>query len=158
VEGFSTSQYTERTGRPPPPCYLHHSGPPACWTGTPLGCGPPARPQAHWPLPHRLSATGGLQHHQTPAPNLPRRCRQTALDAKRVTPELLRLKFYCSCTRDFFFFSLRVCLSCSLFNYPPSLPVDFSGSPFFFSLFFFFPLLSFFVIFTIVSELILNYT
>jgi hypothetical protein len=28
--------------------------------------------------------------------NLPRRCRQTGLDAKGVTLELLRLKFYCS--------------------------------------------------------------
>jgi hypothetical protein len=30
--------------------------------------------------------------------NLPRRCRQTGIDAKRATPELLRLKFYCSWT------------------------------------------------------------
>jgi hypothetical protein len=30
---------------------------------------------------------GRLGHHQTPAPNLPRRCRQTGLDAKGVTPE-----------------------------------------------------------------------
>jgi hypothetical protein len=109
------------------------------------------------PLPARLpTTTGGLQHHQTPAPNLPRRCRQTALDAKGVTPELLKLKFYCSWARDFFsfsfFFSLSVCLSCSLFDCPPSLPVDFFGSPFFFLfLFFFFSFFLGFVSFTIVS-------
>jgi hypothetical protein len=40
--------------------------------------------------------TGGLQHCQMPDPNLPKRQRQTGLDAKGVTPELLRLKFYCS--------------------------------------------------------------
>jgi hypothetical protein len=84
---------------------------------------------------HQLPpATGGHQHHQTPAPNLPRRHRQTGQDTKGVTPELLRLKFYCSWTRDFFlffFFSLRVCLSCMLFDCPLSLPVDFLGSPFF---------------------------
>jgi hypothetical protein len=39
------------------------------------------------------------------APNLPRRHRQTRLDAKGVTPELLRLEFYCSWTGNFFFFS-----------------------------------------------------
>jgi hypothetical protein len=52
-------------------------------------------------------------------------------------------------------------LSCSLFAHPPSLLIDFFGSPFFF----FFPLsfsfFSFFlgfVSFTIVTQLILNYT
>jgi hypothetical protein len=48
--------------------------------------------------------TGGLQHRQMPAPNLLGRprptgeqiSRKTALDAKGVTPELPRLKFYCS--------------------------------------------------------------
>jgi hypothetical protein len=30
-----------------------------------------------------------------PAPNLPKRHRQTRMDAKGVTPEVLRLKFYC---------------------------------------------------------------
>jgi hypothetical protein len=44
------------------------------------------------------------------APNLLRRCRQTGLDAKGVTQELLRLKCYCSWTGNFFFFSLSVCL------------------------------------------------
>jgi hypothetical protein len=51
-------------------------------------------------------ANGGHQHHQTPAPNLPRRCRQTGLDAKGVITELLRLKFYCSWTGDSFFIFL----------------------------------------------------
>jgi hypothetical protein len=130
VEVFSTSQYTERTGGPLP----------ACWTGRPL----PHRPAS--PRTHRDSAlmaqrlppaTGRLQHHQMPAPNLPSRCRQTELDAKGVTPELLRLKFYCSWTGDFFFLFYK-CLSCSLSDCPPSLPVNFFGSPFFFSFFFFF--------------------
>jgi hypothetical protein len=40
--------------------------------------------------------TGGLQHDQMPTPKLLRRCKQTGLDAKGVTTELLRLKFYCS--------------------------------------------------------------
>jgi hypothetical protein len=51
----------------------------------------PARPPpAHWPIgpstgppAHQsLSTTGGLQQHQMPPPNMPRRCRQTGLDAK----------------------------------------------------------------------------
>jgi hypothetical protein len=67
------------------------------------------------------------------APNLPRKHRQTELDAKGVTPELLRLKFYCSEPGFFFFFffSLSVCLSCVLLDCLPSLPVDFFGFPFF---------------------------
>jgi hypothetical protein len=36
--------------------------------------------------------------------NLPRTHRQTGLSAKRVTPELLRLKFYCSWTRNLFIY------------------------------------------------------
>jgi hypothetical protein len=105
----------------------------------------PTRPSAH-----RLqTTTGGLQHHQMPAPNLPRRNRQTGLDAKVVTPELLRLKLYCFWTRDFFcsffsfffLFSLSICLSCSLSDCLPYLLVDFFGSPFFFFPFFFFFLL-----------------
>jgi hypothetical protein len=61
-------------------------------------------PPAHQPLP----ATGMFQHQQTLATNLPRRHRQTGLDAKGVTPDILRLKFYCSWTKNFFlfFFSL----------------------------------------------------
>jgi hypothetical protein len=39
---------------------------------------------------------GGLQHCHMLAPILPRKHRQTGLDAKAVTPELLSLKFYCS--------------------------------------------------------------
>jgi hypothetical protein len=68
-------------------------------TGTP-GLHPPTGPPAH----HLPPAKTELQHHQMPAPNMPRRGRQTGLDAKGVTPELLRLKFYCSWTRNFFFF------------------------------------------------------
>jgi hypothetical protein len=52
-------------------------------------------------------------------------------------------------------------LSCSLSDYPPSLPVDFFGSPFFFFSFFFFSFSFFFlgfVSFIIGSKLILNYT
>jgi hypothetical protein len=37
--------------------------------------------------------------------NLSRRHWQKGLDAKVVKPELLRLKFYCSRTGDFFFFA-----------------------------------------------------
>jgi hypothetical protein len=54
------------------------------------------QPIKSFSTPHYTEKTGGLQHHQTLAPNLPRRCRQTGLEAKGVTPELLRLKFYCS--------------------------------------------------------------
>jgi hypothetical protein len=46
--------------------------------------------------------TGGLQYHRMLAPNLPRRGTQTGLDAKGVTPELLRLKLHCSWTGKFF--------------------------------------------------------
>jgi hypothetical protein len=53
---------------------------------------------AHRPLVPCLPAT---RHRR--APKLPRRHRQIGLDAKGVTPELLRLKFYCSWTIDFFF-------------------------------------------------------
>jgi hypothetical protein len=101
-------------------------------------------PPAHTKLLH---ATLHWENRKAPAlpdsgSNLPRRCRQTELDAKGVTPELLRLKFYCFWTGNFFSF-LSVCLSCSLFDCPPSLPVDFFGSPFF-SFFFFFLFLSWF--------------
>jgi hypothetical protein len=55
-------------------------------------------------MPPYTEKTGGLQHHKTLAPNLLGRrrptgeqiIRQPGLDAKGVTPELLRLKFYCS--------------------------------------------------------------
>jgi hypothetical protein len=67
-------------------------------TGSPV-CSPPTGLLAHWLPP----ATAGLHHHQTPDPSLPVSRRQTGLDAKGVTPELPRLKFYCSWTRDFFF-------------------------------------------------------
>jgi hypothetical protein len=79
------------------------------------------------------------------APNLPRRCRQTGLDAEEVTPEPLTLKFYCSWTRNFFSFSFK-CLSCSLFECPPSFPVDFFGSPCFFFRFLFLLSLSFLIL------------
>jgi hypothetical protein len=146
-QGSVTCQATRptphRTARLPP------HGP----TGPPLASPPGYHLPAHWPLP----TTGGLKHHQTLAPNLPRRCRQTGLDAKGVTPEQLRLKF-CSWTRNFFsffffLFSLSVYLSCSLSDCPPYLPVDFLGCPFFFP----FPSFSFFsfflgiVSFTIIS-------
>jgi hypothetical protein len=88
--------------------------------------------------------TGGLHHHQMPAPNLPRRRRQTGLNAKQETTELLRLKFYCSWTRDFFFpffFSLSVCLICCLTVHHLSLLISLVLH--FFS-FFFFLLLSWF--------------
>jgi hypothetical protein len=85
------------------PCWAHWATaqPGFCHTDPPDHCPPTS-------MPHRLlPTTGFLQHHQTLAPNLPRRCRQTRLYAKGVTPELLRLKFYCSRTRIFFFlFSL----------------------------------------------------
>jgi hypothetical protein len=61
----------------------------------------------HWLQP----TTAGLQHHQMLAPNMPRRCKQIRLDVKWVTPELHRLKVYCSWTRDFFpFFLFFKCL------------------------------------------------
>jgi hypothetical protein len=46
-------------------------------------------------MPHYTEKTGGLSQHQVQAPNLLRRCRQAGLDAEGVTPELIKLKFYC---------------------------------------------------------------
>jgi hypothetical protein len=43
------------------------------------GCRPPASPLAHRLPP----ATGGLQQHQMPAANLPRRCREMVLIIKK---------------------------------------------------------------------------
>jgi hypothetical protein len=115
---------------------------------------------AHWLLP----TTGGFKHYQTPAQNLPKRCRQTRLDAKRVTPELLRLKFYCSGTWNFvffFLFSLSVCclVPCLLVHHISLLITlvlhCFSSPSFSFSFFSFF---LGFVSFTIVGRLMLNYT
>jgi hypothetical protein len=54
------------------------------------------QPIKSFSMPCYTEKTGGFLHCQMPAPNLPRRCRQTGLDAKGVTPELLRLIFYCS--------------------------------------------------------------
>jgi hypothetical protein len=126
-ERLSMSPYTERTSGLPPQRHCHTTTihPPACQSPPDQPAGTPAT----------------IDHRRAPAPpdispNLPRRCRQTGLDAKRVTPELLRQKFYCSWTGDFFFLFFN-CLSCSLFDCPPSLPVNFFGTPFFFSLFLF---------------------
>jgi hypothetical protein len=47
-------------------------------------------------MPHYTEKTGRLQHLQTLAQILPMKCRQTGLNAEGATPELLRLKFYCS--------------------------------------------------------------
>jgi hypothetical protein len=55
-------------------------------------------PQSHQRTAHPLPATGGLQHYQSPAPNLPTRHRKTGLEAKGVTSKQLRLQFYCSWT------------------------------------------------------------
>jgi hypothetical protein len=110
-----------RTARPPlaSPLDLDPAGPPAHWPlphtharpppTSPTGLSLPASLPDLCPavllgqhLPTSLLAqwlppmTGGLQHHQTLYLNLPRRCRQTGLDAQGVTPELLSLKFYCS--------------------------------------------------------------
>jgi hypothetical protein len=82
------------------------------------------------------------------APNMPRRHRQIGLDAKgnSTVPEPGIFFFTFS-----FFFSLSVYLCCSLFDCPPSLPVDFFGSLFIFIfhfssffIFFFFLLLTWF--------------
>jgi hypothetical protein len=64
--------------------------------GLPVHCS--ARSSSCKPASPRLPTA-----HHSRAPNLPRRHRQTGLDAKRGTPELLRLKFYCSRTGCFFF-------------------------------------------------------
>jgi hypothetical protein len=59
----------------------------------PLECQATAPPDSHLPAhqaaTHQPLTTGGLQHHQTPSPNLPWRHIQTGLDAKGVTPEQL---------------------------------------------------------------------
>jgi hypothetical protein len=91
--------------------------------------------------------TGGLPHHQTPAPNLLGRCRQTGLDARRNT-RTTKIEILLFLNLEFFFFSLSVCLSCSMFVYTPSLPVYFFGSPF---SFYFLPFFLGFVSFTIIS-------
>jgi hypothetical protein len=74
--------------------------PHACWpTGMPgLQCtGLPDCSLLTSPPTHQLpSTTGGLQDHQMEAQNLPKRWRQAGLYAKGRTPELIRLKFYCS--------------------------------------------------------------
>jgi hypothetical protein len=70
----------------PPPC-THQATP--HWatrppSAGPQGCHPPANPPAHQasvPQAHQAATcppptTGGLQHHQTPAPDLPRRHKQ----------------------------------------------------------------------------------
>jgi hypothetical protein len=148
VEGFSTSQHTERTGGPPPThqpamALSHQSASLLPHRSAKLpSAGLPGHHPLTSPLAHQmLTPTGRLQQHQMPAPNLPRRCWQTGLDAKGVTPELLRLKFYCSWTEDFFLFIFLFLkyLSCSLFVH--HLPVDFFSSLFFS---FFFLLLSWF--------------
>jgi hypothetical protein len=64
---------------------------PACGDATPPGSCQPDSPPAEWqPL-----ATGGLQQQQTPARRQPRRCKNTGMDAKGVTPEQLWQKFCC---------------------------------------------------------------
>jgi hypothetical protein len=45
---------------------------------------------------HYTEKPGEFHHWEMPTPNLSRICCQTGLDAKVVTPDLLRLKFYCS--------------------------------------------------------------
>jgi hypothetical protein len=126
------------------------SSPQACWTTThwPTRL-PPRRPTRPPPTglpgcsPARPPPWQHTSHHlPQEGSNTTRQQLQTCLgdaglDAKGVTPELLTLKFYYSWTGDSFFFcflflSLSVCLSYSLFDYPPSLPIDFFGSPFFF--------------------------
>jgi hypothetical protein len=101
MEGFSTSWHTEITGGPSLPCChhlpaglpgLHHTRPPDCCL---LAC---------WPAGTPVAIPATTSHRR--APNLPRRSRQTGLNARGVTPELLRLKFYCSWTEDIFFFFL----------------------------------------------------
>jgi hypothetical protein len=77
---------------------IHRKNRQATTTTLPLPAALPAcqadTTQASQTTTHWLSpTTGGLQHHQMPAPNLPRRCRRTGLDAKGVTPKLLRLNF-----------------------------------------------------------------
>jgi hypothetical protein len=53
---------------------------------------------------------GSRSGHHKWAPNLPKRHRQTGLDAKGVTSEQGRLQFYCSRTGDLFFPFLK-CLA-----------------------------------------------
>jgi hypothetical protein len=62
------------------------------------------KPVKSFSTPCYTEKTGGLQHRQMQAPSMLGRrrttgeqiSRQTGLDAKGVTPELIRLKFYCS--------------------------------------------------------------
>jgi hypothetical protein len=72
------SQAASQSGFHLPPCRPTRSPP----TGLPGHC-PPTGPQAHQQPP----TTGGLQHHQILALNLPRTHRQTGLDAKGVTTD-----------------------------------------------------------------------
>jgi hypothetical protein len=146
--------------------------PSLCPTG-PLGCCPlasqaTAPPDNHLPA-HQASAwqthqvatqhtcqaaacppptIGGLQHHQTLNPNLPRRHRQTGMDAKGVTQEQLRL-ILLFLNWWFYFFPFLKGLAV-LFNVWSSTisPCWFLWFSFFFffslSFFFFFLLLSWF--------------
>jgi hypothetical protein len=54
------------------------------------------QPVKSFSKPHYTEKAVGLHYCQTLASNLPRKYRQTGLDAKGETPELLSLKFYCS--------------------------------------------------------------
>jgi hypothetical protein len=74
------------------------------------------QPVKSFSKPHYTEKIGGIQHCQTLALNLLGRCRptgeqisrQTGLDARGVTPEQVRLKFYCSWTYDLFSFFFLV--------------------------------------------------
>jgi hypothetical protein len=120
---------------------------PAGWPGLCPAC-PPARQLSDCQAATCLTGTiGGLQHHQTLSPNMPRRCRQAGLDSKGESPKLLRLKFYCYWNRDFFFsffFSLSICLLCCLIVHHLSLLISLVLHLFSFFFFFFFLLLSWF--------------
>jgi hypothetical protein len=170
MEGFSMAQSTKRTAGPPSPHPIgpqsHYSTPPGspplgpCWA--PALHGTAASPP-HWaPAPQALPgpSSAGLPDSRSTrpphgrlhrrAPNLPKRYKQTGLDAKGVTSEQLKLQFYFFRTGFFFFFfclSLRVWLSGLLFDHPPSLPFVHFFLSFFLSLsflFFLFFLLSWF--------------
>jgi hypothetical protein len=54
------------------------------------------QPVKSFSMPCYTEKTKGIHHCQMLAPKQPRRCIQTALDAKGVTPELQKLKFYYS--------------------------------------------------------------
>jgi hypothetical protein len=136
---------------------LQSTGPPdLCSTEHSSSCSPgPWKQASAW----RPVGPCPLVTCQGRALNLPRRHWQKGLDAKVVKPELLRLKFYCSRTGNFFFLPSFKRLAVWSSTISPCCFPWFSFFVFFYlSFFLFFSFFLGFVNFTTVTQLTLNYT